>query len=87
VEISWQAELERAARETGLDDFGGEGFHAGLKAFSEAINRDPKMSPEVKERTRGMINGTLVKRLNLYRGTGRPTLPKRSDASAPASTV
>ena len=67
MEISWQAELERAARETGLNDFGGEGFHAGLKTFAEAINRDPKMSPEVKERTRGMINGTLVKRLNLYR--------------------
>ena len=57
--------LEDARRETGLDDFGGDGFHEPLARLIDALEREAQLSALGRIIARTRIHGHLVNRIRI----------------------
>jgi Sulfotransferase family len=59
---------EAATRQTGLDDFGDDGYLAGLRVLLSALDTDLKLTGVYRERVFGSITGVLIGRLYAQKG-------------------
>ena len=61
-----EALIEAARRDTGLDDFGGDGFREGLTVLCDALEKEARLHPAGRQVARSQLLRLLCNRLRIH---------------------
>jgi len=82
-----EALMERAVRQSGLEDFGAPSFLAGLEVLLESLAADAPYGPEDRSRATDLLLRRLVNRLEIEAWLARHPEVERAPIDRPVSIV